>query len=112
MDQNLQSRKKFTPMKMRAMSINTDRSLDLSEITEISVSANEGSVKETMIKLTQQQVMNNYLATWLYQRNAFILLENIIIELTRIFEYVAHPSIYAWDIDLVACLKEYGVLQK
>ena len=63
MDQNLQSRKKFTPMKMRAMSINTDRSLDLSEITEISVSANEGSVKETMIKLTQQQVMNNYLAT-------------------------------------------------
>lgn len=73
---------------------------------------NEGSVKETMVKLTQQQVMNNYLSSLLTQENAFIFLENIIIELTRIFEYVSAPSIYAWDIDLVACLKECGVLQK
>ena len=93
-DQSAIPKQKFTPFKIRASSIQTENSLDLSEITEKSFSVNEGAVKETMVKLTQQQVMNNYLSSLLTQKNAFLFLENIIIELTRIFEYVSAPSIY------------------
>lgn len=52
--------------------------------------------------------MDNYLQTCLSNHDVFVLLENLVIDLSGVFEYITKPSLYIMDIDLIAYIKEEG----
>lgn len=89
------------------MSRLTDKNIDLSQISERSAShTDRSSKKENTINVTQIQKMDNYLSSWLQNADLFTFLENLVIDIPDVFEFVTKPSIYVIDIDLISSLKE------
>jgi len=91
----------------------TEMSLGLSEISEGSINSESVYAPfENEVKITYSQIVDNYLSNFCTKDLMSKLLENLVLELDEVFDFLANPSLYIIDSDLIECLKDLNVLKK